>query len=86
MYDPLKKDVTITISRLELMHGELRTRYERAKADHDALYERYSKAVHDLDEAEHDYALIDRALKAMDALRDGKSIEDIDSDEDDCYF
>lgn len=83
MYDPLKKDVTITISRLELVHGELRSRYERAKADYADLHKQYMAACDELERAENDYILVERALKAMDALRDGKSITDADNED---YF
>lgn len=83
MDNPLKHDVIITISRLELVHGELRRRYEYAKDNYETLYKRYMEAVSEFEKAKNDYALADRALKAMDALRDNKSIND---DEEDCYF
>lgn len=86
MDDLLKKDVTVTISRLELVHGELRSRYERAKDDYETLHKRYMEAISEFEKAKNDYALVDRALKAMDALRDDKPIDDIDDAEEDCYF
>lgn len=80
MYDPLKKDIIITISRLEMVHGELRSRYERAKADYDELHKQYMAAVDELTRAENDYVLIKRALKAMDDIRNEKSIDADDED------
>lgn len=81
MYDPLKNDIVTTISRLELVHGELRTRYERAKEDYECANARLMASIDEYEQAKKDYALIERALKAMDKLRDGD-----EPDEDDCYF
>ena len=80
MYDPLKNDVAVTIARLECVHGELRTRYERAKADYEYAEKEYKKARLALTEAQNDFTLADRALSALDDLRDGTNHFEDDED------
>ena len=82
MYDSLKKDVTTTISQLEILHEMIHTRYERAQADYETLHEQYMSAIHELEQAKKDYVLIERAIKAMNELRN----EDEDEGEDDYDF
>ena len=69
MVDTRVKDLTAIISRLELLHGELRREYENAKTDFEAIEKIYLETRENFTYAADIYHAADEALKRLDVVK-----------------
>lgn len=85
MKDMLVKDLVPIISRLELLHGELRRKYEEAEDEYALIEKRYLEAKANRDTAERNYFAAHNALMKLDGIRDRMTNPDKTGEEQDWF-
>lgn len=85
MKDMLVKDLVPIISRLELLHGELRREYEEAEEEYALIEKRYLEAKANRDTANRNYFAAHNALMKLDGIRDRMTNPDKAEEEQDWF-
>ena len=85
MVDTRVKDLTAIISRLELLHGELRREYENAKTDFEAIEKIYLETKENLTYSAYIYHAADEALKRLDGVKNRMNNPILEQDDTDWF-